>query len=367
MPTRSSRPSNYDLSPHSPTCAPSNRNFGIDDMTTYGSWQDDTLDCCQDYTLDYWQTSRNASGLQYEFDYGYGMTPLGTSLDTNSDTVWPPSLSRVPADPYVIYENGDTLDHASPYSCIYGPNMEPLPISASSVGSASGTSISASTTPEAKDIRGSHYGSFEPYATIEERLALSHMSVPDRWDCSESNGLAIPGFSLDQYRTPDFFSGSLESESAQECELSAQSVQKFRQREPGLASSRAHIQKSVCSERNCGKEFSYSADLSRHIRTMHSEAGRGYRCTVEGCNKAYKVWHRLDSFKKHVRTQHQLGGAADVKGVVSKSRTEQHGLPVFVTTPVMIRERVPKPRARPSNPRLRLPEHDHIIRSRGTL
>jgi uncharacterized C2H2 Zn-finger protein len=84
--------------------------------------------------------------------------------------------------------------------------------------------------------------------------------------------------------------------------------------------------RSACSR--CRKQFSYGADLTRHVKTQHGVAGRGYRCAFAGCSKVHKVWLRLDSFKKHVKKQHQIEDAAEVNHLVERSATGDHGLPI---------------------------------------
>lgn len=88
--------------------------------------------------------------------------------------------------------------------------------------------------------------------------------------------------------------------------------------------------RSTCSL--CQRKFSHSADLTRHTKTQHGEAGKGYRCAFAGCSKVHKVWSRLDSFKKHVRKQHQIEDAADINSLVDKSATGEHGLPIAMTS-----------------------------------
>jgi hypothetical protein len=88
--------------------------------------------------------------------------------------------------------------------------------------------------------------------------------------------------------------------------------------------------RSACSR--CLKKFSHSADLTRHMKTQHNAADRGYRCAFPGCPKVHKVWSRLDSFKKHVRQRHLLENAADINDLVKRSATGFHGLPVAMTS-----------------------------------
>lgn len=111
--------------------------------------------------------------------------------------------------------------------------------------------------------------------------------------------------------------------------------------------------KTLCSYPECTEKFSHKSDLTRHVKTKHSETGNGYRCAFKGCPKAYKVWLRLDSFKKHVKDQHKMEKPADVQGLVKKSCTEHHGLPFSVTTPrMMTRSGLLRPGARSSSSRV---------------
>lgn len=104
----------------------------------------------------------------------------------------------------------------------------------------------------------------------------------------------------------------------------------------------AHSEKPyACPQQNCNIQFKHSADISRHLRTMHQEPGGGFRCAVEGCSKADKIWTRLDSFKNHVSKRH-LG--ADVNDMVRRSTRTSHGLPVSVMTPAIMSKRSPSDR-----------------------
>ncbi|OSS43286.1 hypothetical protein B5807_12102 [Epicoccum nigrum] len=88
--------------------------------------------------------------------------------------------------------------------------------------------------------------------------------------------------------------------------------------------------RDVCAR--CSKQFAHSADLTRHMKTQHGMAGTGYRCAHPGCPKIHKIWLRLDSFKKHVRKQHHVENNAEVKSLVERSVTGEHGLPIAMTS-----------------------------------
>jgi hypothetical protein len=88
--------------------------------------------------------------------------------------------------------------------------------------------------------------------------------------------------------------------------------------------------KVACSHPGCNVKFSHHADLTRHLKSIHNEAGKSYRCAFKGCSKYDKVWTRLDSFKKHVTNQHP---DTDVESLVQSSCRDHHDLPVSVTTP----------------------------------
>lgn len=339
MPIRSTRPSHGDVSLWSPTLEIPDADLATDGLAIYGS--------CQEKSSDFWQASRHDYEPQHSFGTVY---PLGTSVDTNSDTAWSPTLHNASADLDLQYEDWKLLDQPRMYSWTDVSDTTSMP---SPVGSISGTYLFTSLMTGNRDVGGSEYGSFEPCTPIEQQFSVLQLPMPCRWDFTYNDVLDLSGFDRAQNCKSDIYSESLGSEFTIEGGFSSQSVGGNGHAEPGLSHPRAHVSKSICPKPGCGKDFSYSADLSRHVKTMHSEAGRGYRCKIEGCNKAYKIWQRLDSFKKHTRTQHLSGGAADVKGVVRKSRTDQHDLPVFLTTPEMILERGSRPRARASNQRLR--------------
>lgn len=97
----------------------------------------------------------------------------------------------------------------------------------------------------------------------------------------------------------------------------------------------------VCPQQDCNIRFKNSADISRHVRTMHQESRGGFRCAAEGCSKADKIWTRLDSFENHARTQHL---DADMKDLVRRSTRTSHGLPVSVMTPAIMSRRTPPDR-----------------------
>lgn len=339
MPIRSSRPSHCDVGPWSPSLKIPDADLARDDIAVWGNREEKSMD--------FWPASRHDSESQHSFDTGY---PLGTSVDTNSDPAWSPILNHDLVDLDLQYEDWKLLDHPRMYSWADVSETTSMP---GSVGSISGTYLFTSPMLGNRDVGASEYGSFETYTPIEQQFSVLQLPMPCRWDFTYNDVLDLSGFDPVQNCKSDIYSESLGSEFTIEYGSSPQSVGGSGHAEPGLSRPRAHVSKSICPKPGCGKDFSYSADLSRHVKTMHSEAGRGYRCKIEGCNKAYKIWQRLDSFKKHTRTQHLSGGVADVKGVVSKSRTDQHDLPVFLTTPEMILERGSRPRARASNPRLR--------------
>ena len=87
---------------------------------------------------------------------------------------------------------------------------------------------------------------------------------------------------------------------------------------------------SACSQ--CVKTFAHGADLTRHVKTVHDKAGRGYRCAFVGCSKVHKVWFRLDSFKKHIKKQHQMENIVEINNLVERSARGDHGLPMAMTS-----------------------------------
>jgi hypothetical protein len=89
--------------------------------------------------------------------------------------------------------------------------------------------------------------------------------------------------------------------------------------------------KPSCHYINCGKRFANAADCKRHFNTFHNVDRQSYRCAHDGCVKAYKVWNRLDSFRKHAK-RHDLD-ESQIKALVQRScNREQNGLHVALTT-----------------------------------
>lgn len=86
-----------------------------------------------------------------------------------------------------------------------------------------------------------------------------------------------------------------------------------------------------CTVRDCKVTLKNSTDLPRHLNSVHYRShrkGTSYRCAFEGCPKAYKVWTRLDSFKKHAR-QH---GTTNMDNLVRASCIDRQKLLVSVMT-----------------------------------
>lgn len=63
----------------------------------------------------------------------------------------------------------------------------------------------------------------------------------------------------------------------------------------------------ACSTHTCISTFQNRHDLARHQRTVHMNRNSvsGYTCASTQCNKPDKIWTRLDSFRKHIMTQHK--------------------------------------------------------------
>ncbi|KAH7076775.1 hypothetical protein BKA63DRAFT_510730 [Paraphoma chrysanthemicola] len=89
----------------------------------------------------------------------------------------------------------------------------------------------------------------------------------------------------------------------------------------------------------CSRPFMRQPDLSRHRKTMHG-GSQGYRCAVEGCSKAGKIWTRLDSFKQHLSNRHR---GTDVQRLVQRSsrslQCADDDLLFSVTTPALMQRR----------------------------
>ena len=89
--------------------------------------------------------------------------------------------------------------------------------------------------------------------------------------------------------------------------------------------------KWLCPYTDCGLKFTNAADCKRHFNTFHNLDRQSYRCAHDGCVKAYKVWNRLDSFRKHAKL-HDLT-QSQMEALVQRSRNKEHnGLHVALTT-----------------------------------
>jgi hypothetical protein len=107
--------------------------------------------------------------------------------------------------------------------------------------------------------------------------------------------------------------------------------------EPTLANARA-TKPFICRETGCKSEgFTHSFDLQRHRRTVHMAQGARYRCTVQGCPKADKLWTRHDGYKKHVIKRHSDANLNDLVKRFNRSRPDADArFPFSITTPTMI-------------------------------
>jgi hypothetical protein len=107
--------------------------------------------------------------------------------------------------------------------------------------------------------------------------------------------------------------------------------------EPTSSNSRA-TKPFICRETGCKSEgFTHSFDLQRHKKTVHMEQGAGYRCTVQGCPKADKLWTRYDGYKKHVKKRHSDANLNDLVKKFNRSRPDADArFPFSITTPTMM-------------------------------
>jgi hypothetical protein len=89
--------------------------------------------------------------------------------------------------------------------------------------------------------------------------------------------------------------------------------------------------KLTCPYIDCGEQFANAADCKRHFNTFHDKDRQSYRCAHDGCVRAYKVWNRLDSFRKHAKRHHL--DESQITVLVQRSRNrKQNGLHVALTT-----------------------------------
>jgi hypothetical protein len=69
-------------------------------------------------------------------------------------------------------------------------------------------------------------------------------------------------------------------------------------------SSNVYTNKHTCDNGACRKSFSRPSDLTRH-KMLHGLAQ--YRCTVNGCKRHAKAFHRFDKLREHQRKIHRMG------------------------------------------------------------
>ncbi|KAK7177784.1 zinc finger protein 32 [Paraphaeosphaeria sporulosa] len=101
--------------------------------------------------------------------------------------------------------------------------------------------------------------------------------------------------------------------------------------EPGIDFPSDVDSKLSCHYIDCGKRFANAADCKRHFNTFHNVDRQSYRCAHDGCIKAYKVWNRLDSFRKHAKRHHL--DDSQMKALMQRSRNREHnGLHFALTT-----------------------------------
>jgi len=103
--------------------------------------------------------------------------------------------------------------------------------------------------------------------------------------------------------------------------------------EPEIENLDDSISRLSCYHDGCRIQFKNVADRKRHLNTIHNEAGQSFMCAHLGCVRAYKVWNRLDSFRKHAK----LHNPKDMDALVEKSRKKGDGLRVAVTTQAKLR------------------------------
>ena len=110
--------------------------------------------------------------------------------------------------------------------------------------------------------------------------------------------------------------------------------------EPTSSNARA-TKPFIYRETGCKSEgFTHSFDLQRHKRTVHMEQGAGYRCTVQGCPKADKLWTRHDSYKKHVKKRHNDANLNDLVERFNRRRPDADArFPFSITTPTMMSQK----------------------------
>jgi hypothetical protein len=193
---------------------------------------------------------------------------------------------------------------------------------------------SMNTVSPQLDLREESYLRYDSAVSIRNRMIpMRTNSVPydEPWHAVSSNDLGTDDASVFSQYTY----------------LTSTSLEDQRSSSPAIASiasstASSHSQKPyICPQQNCNIQFTHSADISRHLRTVHQEPGGGLRCAVEGCSKADKIWTRLDSFKNHVSNRHE---GADVNDLVRRSTRTRHKLPISIMTPAIMSKRSPSNR-----------------------
>jgi hypothetical protein len=80
-----------------------------------------------------------------------------------------------------------------------------------------------------------------------------------------------------------------------------------------------HDKPHPCSYSGCPKRFATPNDRARHEKSVHAitvSGSKSYKCCAKDCNKADKIWPRLDNFKQHLVRMH---GAENVEELVQMS------------------------------------------------
>jgi hypothetical protein len=78
--------------------------------------------------------------------------------------------------------------------------------------------------------------------------------------------------------------------------------------EPSTETTRKDEKSIQCG--TCQKRFNRTAELRRHNDTFHNPNASQYFCTVPGCDRVSRSFHRKDKYEDHMRKVHARPSAS---------------------------------------------------------
>lgn len=281
----------------------------------------------------YWDSSQPSAAMDNIFDPANEALPESDEWEAQADNFWCTTNLCQGTDSTANYQALEDLNHTIPMWWHTDPYATSYSASGSSIYDTSLCELSP--TPLSQGEQGSirfRHDSVELCGAIVQPPSSFNMSTS-----MPQIHMSFTDFESSIYN-PEACNvlGAMNSQSTRRLGLSTCRTEDVVRQDHERPDRCEQKSKKLCPYPECTEKFSYRSDLNRHVKTKHSETGNGYRCAFQGCPKAYKVWSRLDSFKKHAKYQHKVKKPADVQGLVKKSCTEHHGLPFSVTTPKMM-------------------------------